>query len=236
MDIARGWFASADPSKPAVLMGHWAISGCRLAAGNSLAATEPTLPLGDLQALPVRAVVMGHIHTPQVIATDPIVLHTGALERHDFGEEKNKCGCYIVDLDTQEVEFIELPARRFWTLELGDDQDVQAWLDGLIGTGDDFEAARDAIVRVVYRCTEELAARVDHSALLKRLEQESPHQIAGVYPEIIRSERVREASITETTGPLDALEKWLKLRSDLSDDTRARVYQKARALLEEVRA
>ncbi len=236
MQVARGWFASADPSKPAILMGHWAVSGCRLAAGNSLAATEPTLPLGDLQSLPVRAVVMGHIHTPQVIATNPIVLHTGALERHDFGEEDNECGGYIVDLETQEVEFVELPARRFWTLELGDEQDVEAWLNGTVGTGDDFEAARDAIVRVVYRCTEELASRVDHSALLKRLEQESPHQIAGIFPDIIRSERSREASVTETTSPVEALEKWLRLQRDLSDGTRARVAEKARALLEEVRA
>ncbi|MGE5585784.1 MAG: metallophosphoesterase family protein [Bacillota bacterium] len=234
LEIARYWLTEADGSKPVVLMGHWAISGCRLAAGNSLAATEPTLPLGDLQALPVRAVVMGHIHAPQVIATDPVVLHTGVLERHDFGEERNECGCYIVDLATQEVEFVELPARRFWTLEFGDDQDVQAWLDGLIGTGDDFEAARDAIVRVVYRCTEELASRVDHSAILKRLEQESPHQIAGVFPDIIRSERAREASVTETTSPLEALEKWLATRTDISERLGKSVVLAAQALLKEV--
>ncbi|MGE5594159.1 MAG: metallophosphoesterase family protein [Betaproteobacteria bacterium] len=234
IQIARHWLAMADTSKPIVLMGHWAVSGCRLAAGNSLASTEPTLPLADLQTLPVRAAVMGHIHTPQVIATDPVVLHTGVLERHDFGEECNECGCYVVDLDTQEAEFIELPDRRFWTLELRDDQDVEAWLNGLIGTGDDLKAARDAVVRVVYHCTEELAARVDHSALLKRLEQESPHQIAGIFPDITRSERAREASVTETTSPLEALEKWIATRADISERIRKSVVLAAQALLKEV--
>lgn len=237
INIARGLLAArSNAEKSAVLMGHWAISGCRLAAGNTLAATEPTLPLGDLRNLPIRAAIMGHIHTPQVIATNPVVLHTGVLERHDFGEEKNETGCYIIDLDTQEAEFVPLPGRRFWTMHLYEERDVQAWLDGLIGTGDDFEMARDAIVRVAYQCSEELAAKMDHSALIKRLEQESPHQIAGIFPEIVRGERGREASITEATGPLEALGKWLALRADLSEELRAKVRAGAELLLKEVSA
>lgn len=241
MDIARGWFASADPSKPAVLMGHWAVSGCRLAAGNSLAATEPTLPLGDLQALPVRAVVMGHIHTPQVIATNPIVLHTGVLERHDFGEEKNECGCYIVDLDTQEVEFVELPARRFVTVKL--DEAVLEWVAGggapdapLAKWTADLNLVDDAIVRVVYQATEEQAKRIDHSTIIRALYDAGAHQVAGVYPEIVRSERTREASVTEATTPIEALGKWLNLRSDLSGDLRSKIVAAAGSLLKEVQA
>lgn len=240
MDVARGLCALADRSKPIVLMGHWAISGCRLAAGNSLAATEPTLPLADLQSLPVRAVVMGHIHTPQVIATDPVILHTGVFERHDFGEEHNECGCYIVDLDTQEAEFVELPARRFLTVKL-DEVALEGLANGeaagtVVKRCVDVGAVHGAIVRVVYQAAEEQAKRVDHNAVIQALYNAGAHQVAGVYPEIVRSERVREASITETTGPLDALDKWLNLRTDLSDDMRSRVAQKARALLEEVYA
>ncbi|MEW6104780.1 MAG: metallophosphoesterase [Bacillota bacterium] len=240
IQIARHWLAMADTSKPIVLMGHWAVSGCRLAAGNSLASTEPTLPLADLQTLPVRAAVMGHIHTPQVIAIDPVVLHTGVLERHDFGEEHNECGCYIVDLDTQEVEFVELPARRFLTVRL-DEVALEGFANGeaagtVVKRCVDVGAVHGAIVRVVYQATEEQAKRVDHNAIIQALYNAGAHQVAGVYSEIIRSERTREASITETTGPLDALEKWLKLRTDLSDDMRSRVAQKARALIEEVRA
>ncbi len=240
--VARSLVAQAREVRPqpTIIMGHWAVSGCRLAAGNSLASTEPTLPLGELQSLPVRAVVMGHIHTPQVIATDPVVLHTGVLERHDFSEEKNECGCYIADLETQEAEFIELPARRFVTVRL-DEAALERITRG--GAPDealalciDLSLVRDAIVRVVYRAAEEQAKRIDHNAIIQALYDAGAHQVAGVYPEIVRSERVREASITETTGPLDALEKWLRLRTDLSDDMRARVAQKARALLEEVYA
>ncbi len=226
IDIARYWLAMADPTKPAILMGHWAVSGCRLAGGNVLAATEPTLPLAELQSLPVNAVVMGHIHTPQVIATDPLVLHTGVFERHDFGEEENECGCWIVDLDAYppKAEFVPLPARKFYTLRL----------DIFRPNDIDAAAVKDAIVRVVYRATEEQARQVDHEAVIKALYEAGAHQVVGIYPEIIRSERVREASVTETTGPLEALEKWLALRSDLSLDLRARVMAAAGELLKEV--
>jgi|GEM_PF-7052092 len=239
LQIARYQLAVTKEDKPSVLMGHWAISGCRL-AGNSLAITEPTLPLGELQSLPVRAVVMGHIHTPQVIATDPVILHTGVFERHDFGEEHNECGCYIVDLDTQEAEFVELPARRFLTVRL-DEAALERLADGeavstVVARCVDVGLVHGAIVRVVYQATEEQVKRIDHNAIIQALYDAGAHQVAGVYPEIIRSERTREASITETIGPLDALEKWLKLRTDLTDAMRARVSEKARELFEEVMA
>lgn len=240
LDIARYWLAMADPNLPAVLMGHWAVSGCRLAAGNVLAATEPTLPLGDLQALPVQAVVMGHIHTPQVISTNPLVLHTGVFERHDFSEEKNECGCYIIDLNTQANEWVELPARKFWTLDL--DEDDIDWLANKGGRAEDVvldddrrrELVRDAIIRVRYCATEEVANKIDHAALIHVLEGAGAHEVAGVYPEITRGERARETSLTETTRPLEALEKWLALRSDLSEDLRTRVLTAADELLKEV--
>lgn len=232
MAILRALIAQSEPAKPKIVIGHWAISGCRLAAGNSLSATEPTLPLGDLQALPVQAVIMGHIHTPQVVATNPIVLHTGILERHDFGEERNQCGCYILDLESQQWEFIELPARRFVTLEVPPEE-----LPHLAECPEDIadrEGIQEAVVRVTYRATEEQAKRLDHGAMIRALEAAGAHQVAGVFPEIINNGRTREASITETTGPLEALNRWLSLRGDISEDMQDRVRTAAASLLKEV--
>ncbi|GEA17525.1 metallophosphoesterase family protein [Moorella sp. E306M] len=229
IDIARYWLAMVDQAKPAILMGHWAISGCRLAAGNVLAATEPTLPLGDLQGLPVQAVVMGHIHTPQIIAINPVVLHTGLFERHDFGEEDNQPGCYIVDLDTQEAEFIPLPARKFVTLDLNnlppntlDDKKRMA------------ELVKDAVVRVKYRCTEEDAKFMDHTKIAQKINEGGAFMLAGIYPDIIRSERSREASINESTSPIEALKKWLALRNDLSPELKVKVIAATEGLIKEV--
>lgn len=179
--------------------------------------------MSDLQSLPIRAVIMGHIHTPQVIAKDPLVLHTGVLERHDFGEEENECGCWIVNVTDQTAEWVPLPARKFYTLSL----DISRPSD--IDAG----AVKDAVVRVTYRATEEQAKQVDHGAIIRALRAAGAFDVAGVYPDIIRDERTREASVTETTRPMEALERWLTLRSDLSEGLRARVLAAAAELLEE---
>lgn len=229
--VARALVAQAMDWKPqpTVLMGHWAISGCSLAAGNVLAAAEPTLPLGELQSLPVQAVVMGHIHTPQVLATNPLVLHTGTFERHDFGEEGIQPGCYVIDLDTQETEFIPLPARKFVTLDLNnlppntlDDKKRMA------------ELVKDAVVRVKYRCTEEDAKFMDHTKIAQKINEAGAFMLAGIYPDIIRSERSREASINESTSPIEALKKWLALRDDISPELKAKVIAAAEGLIKEV--
>jgi exonuclease SbcC/exonuclease SbcD len=234
LDIARS-LRTQCKAKYNVLIGHWTISGAVASSGQTLyGGTEPVLPLSEVLAMEWDAVLFGHIHKPQVLNERPFVGYAGALQRVDFGEEKDPRGCWIVDLEAGTHEWVDLPALRFWTVNLEDDQDVQAWLDGLIGTGDDFEAAKNAIVRVKYRCSEELAKKVDHQAFIKRLEQENPHLIAGVFPEIIRSERGRETSLNETTKPLEALEKWLALRGDLSEEFKARVTAVAEFMLKEV--
>ena len=236
MDIARGFAAQLDPNRPAILIGHWPVAGCVLSSGQSLAGGEPSLPLHELQALPFRLIVMGHIHRPQFWQhlSGSIVLHTGAFQRNDFGEEHDKRGAYIVDIETGVVEWHDLPARRFYTFCLDDDTDVRAWLEGVIGTGDDFAAARDAICRVTYRCTDELHRQVDQAALIRALEEAGAHQVAGVYPEIIKADRARASELTEQTLPLEALDAWLAMRTDLSAELRSEVRQAAESLMEEV--
>lgn len=237
--IARGYAAQVNPEVPSILMGHWAIDGCTTSSGMSLlGGTETTLPLGDLQALPFSAVVMGHIHRPQVFprpAGAPLVLHTGAMERLDFGEERDPRGCYVYDTETGEAEWFDLPARRFVTLKphatLTDSTIQEAFQPFLAGAR---QQVRDAIVRVTYKAPEETVRRGDHGAVIRLLEDAGAHLVAGVFPEVLREERRRDASITEDTGPEAALERWLQQRPDLSDELRAKVLDAGRTLIGEV--
>ena len=221
VDIARALCAQVvaeHPDYEIVLMGHWAVSGCRLAAGNSLAATEPTLPLGELQALPVKAVVMGHIHTPQLLSDRPIVLHTGTLERRDFSEEHNECGFWLIDTTEMRATFCPVPARMFATVE---------WPAAHV-------EVMGSVARAVYRATEEEAKAFDHGAIIKALEDAGAFLVAGVFPEIVRAERARAAGMTERTSPVEALEQWLNLQADITPETKERVLAAGQKMLEEV--
>jgi exonuclease SbcC len=238
VDIIRGLGAQVDPAKPAILIGHWAIGGCQTSSGMTISGGEPALPLGDLQAGPWRAVIMGHIHKPQVFPGTPVVLHTGAMERVDFGEEHDPRGCYIVDTETGEVTWHDLPVRRFWTWTISDTgvavlanaMGTQSLVTLVPATID----AKGAICRIRYRCTEDQAKRIDNGALVRVLEEAGAYHVAGVYPEIIRADRSRAEGLTERTSPLEALDTWMAMKTDVPLDIKSAARAAAEQLLQEV--
>lgn len=182
------------------------------------------LRVAELEALPVDVVVLGHIHKPQLVGASlppaKAILHTGALTRRDFGEAGDRRVCWIYNTGPRRsLELIDLPARRFVTVD---------------PTKAVTESVKDAYVRCVYRATEEEAARVDPDELRKMANELGAFYFAGTFPEIIRTDRGRAEGLTESTDPLAALQKWLDLRSDISEATRQRVNTAAAELLEEV--
>jgi DNA repair exonuclease SbcCD nuclease subunit len=233
VEIARSLRARCN-ERHNILIGHWTIAGSVTSSGQVMVGgTEPALPLAELQAQGWDAVCFGHIHKPQVLSDKPFIGCAGALLRGDFGEEHDERGCYLIDLAAGTYEFIPVPARRFVTIDL-DVADI-AWMAS--GGAADAPLAGapidDAIVRVRYRTTAEIAKRIDHGNLIRALEAAGPHVIAGIYPEIERSDRAR-AEISETTGPDEALAKWLDLRADVSAGLREIVLAAARQVLREV--
>ncbi|MBC7106759.1 MAG: hypothetical protein H5T97_12570, partial [Firmicutes bacterium] len=236
IEMARGLRAECPPDHQVVVVGHWTVQGATITGGD-LPLTEPVLPLGDLLGLQCDAYVFGHIHKPQVLHEWPPVVHTGSLQRVDFGDEGRPVGCYVIDLDARTTEFVELPARRFLTIDWEPEWDHPA-----LAPEEQFAASlvpdeiRDSIVRVRYRATEDQAKRINADLLIEALEEYEPHVIAGIYPEVLRADRARDAGLRETTGPLEALGRWLALRPDVGADTREAVLAEAQALLQEVGA
>jgi exonuclease SbcD len=204
------------PEKKNILIGHWTISGAVTSSGQLLyGGLEPVIPLTELQGMGWDAVLFGHIHKPQILSTSPFIGYAGALERVDFGEEDDPRGCYIIDTNDGSYQWVELPARKFWTIFANIDKPecIQRVYDRALGQDSPgYSSAnfiKDSIVRVKYRIPEELAPMVDHSRIMSCLQTTEPEYIAGIFPEVERSERGRESTITEETGPVDALVKYL---------------------------
>lgn len=210
-----------------ILMGHWAVSEAVMSTGETVGAREPSIPLPTLLSLPFDAAIFGHIHRPQVLCPGnggklPIVLHTGALVRRDFGEAGDPRLAYVVDLFRRRVEHIEIPARRFvaWDVHAMALRDAQPP-----------EAVRDAIVRVDIKGREDELVRVDARVIRERLEAAGAHWVeARVVPE--PSRRARIEGLTERVAPLEALDRWLEMRSDLDAATRQQVKNAVLRLLE----
>lgn len=194
---------------PTILMSHLTYDLADTGFEDALLQNEPILT--DEAANMFELVCLGHIHRPQRAGSN--VFYSGAPERHNFGDERTTPGFWIHEYtglsSIHEINgfrstFIETPACRFRTIDWCD-MDIEAWLDGQV---DDFSSIKDAIVRVRYSCSEDLQKRFDRRSLEKALYDAGAFFVAEIRAEVERSERIRDAEVTEGLNPLTALAAW----------------------------
>ncbi|WP_240421619.1 metallophosphoesterase family protein [Paenibacillus periandrae] len=197
----------AGKAVPMILMSHLTFDLADTGFEDALLQNEPILT--DEAARMFDLVCLGHIHRPQKAGSN--VFYSGAPERHNFGDERTMPGFYIHEftdgyegLKHTVSRFIETPARRFKTIDWCD-MDIQAWLDGQL---DDFALVKDAIVRVRYACSEELQKQFDRRSLERALYDAGAFFVAEIRAEVERSERIRDAEVTENLSPITALSAW----------------------------
>lgn len=67
------------------------------------------------------AALLGDIHKRQIISTDPLVFYPGSLIQQNFGEEYDGHGPAILDVNTLECKFLEIPNDYgYYTLNIQD--------------------------------------------------------------------------------------------------------------------
>jgi exonuclease SbcD len=214
LETARELRAQIPDGTPAVLAAHWSVSGAAFPNGLPVdAAREPVLPLGELERLDYDAIVLGHIHRYQRLATiadDPIcpLFYCGSPLPLDFGEAGYPHGVVILDVggDALVDEFVPLESRPFVTLDADITGDTEttglAYLD--VGAAWNDEMAGGAIVRARIRATEQQWRRVDAHAIQSGLLDSGAARVV-IQPDIVREDRARVEGLDEAVTELDAV-------------------------------
>lgn len=139
-----------------VLVAHGSIAGSEIGAqGSTQFLREPVLPLPELRGLPFAYQAWGHLHKAQQLT--PNICYSGSIERVDFSEQEDK-GWWYIDLPPHGdyPDWRSASPRPFVDLDLPDPaawETTTAALDGNV---------KDAVVRVRYQATPEVARTVDH--------------------------------------------------------------------------
>lgn len=212
--LIRNLAERVNPKVPAVLTGHFTVSGAKLGSerdvmlGRDVAVMKSALldPVWDYVAL-------GHIHHHQDMnkGSYPPVVYSGSIERIDFGEEGSPKGfCWAeVARGATRWEFVELDARPFRTIRIdvrGEDDPMPIILD---------ECARhdvtDAVVRVIITTTPENDQKLRDRDIAEALAGAS--HIAAIthdvdYPVRARLGIERPEGLTE----LELLERYLQVK------------------------
>jgi len=182
-----------DPNYPAILAGHFTVTG-------SLYGSELMLAIGDAAEVDLEVidstwdyVALGHIHTHQDVnfGNNPPVVYSGSLERVDFGDEADNKGFVWCSIDDDGVnyEFIEIDARPYVTIRVNvvEKTDPMRLVLSKIRKLD----VNGAIVRVIINISEHNVTAINADTIRRQLNQKGAYYIQGVTFDLERVSTVR---------------------------------------------
>ncbi len=252
----RGLGDGIDPSLPAVFVGHCHVNQADVGETSSLfGVSDVEVPLSTLTSgQPFGYYALGHIHKRQVLRSDPFVAYPGSLERMDFGEGERidvtsdgtvarrpaePKGFFRFDLDRSgwalagEPSFVEVAARRFVTLRLGD-LDADRPSDDIIARVASARAhgveLHDAFVRVTGSVETSDRARVS-SVVVRDAIPEAYDVVLAL--ESRSAALVRDPRFAQRMSETQALDRYIETREDWADDADA-LRRLGRELIAEV--
>ncbi len=234
--VFRQLAEAVDTSLPAILTVHGSVTNAILSSEQSIMMVghDPIIPLSVLTHPAWDYVALGHIHRHQDLheGQQPPVVYAGSIERIDFGEEREDKGFVWAEVSKGNTtyEFIPVPARHFVTLRLDAQQgDPLHLLEQELASHD----ITDAVVRVIITVPAEHSDLLNERQIRERLKD--AYLIAGIVKEEIKAApRSRDSELTETLGPLQALERYILNNPDYAERQQA-LLQRAQLLLQEIR-
>lgn len=215
----------AECEKTPILMAHYTVPGCNMESGQTSFFTnfEPVIPREALMAARYEAVLLGHIHRPQIIEGFDNVFYSGAINAMNFNDEGQERGFWIHEFNEKGTLVKEhrytTPYRQFHTITWDPDEVGDYIREGamyLHRTGIS-EEVTDKIVRVRYSCTSEQKKALNIPLLQKNL-----YELGAFYVADIEAESTIDITnrglLSEESDPRLNLKKWLEEKTFKNPD------------------
>lgn len=215
----------AECEKTPILMAHYTVPGCNMESGQTSFFTnfEPVIPRETLMAARYEAVLLGHIHRPQIIEGFDNVFYSGAINAMNFNDEGQDRGFWIHEFNEKGTlvkgHRYTTPYRQFRTITWDTDEVGDYIREGamyLHRTGIS-EEVTDKIVRVRYSCTSEQKKALNIPLLQKNL-----YELGAFYVADIEAESTIDITnrglLSEESDPRLNLKKWLEEKTFKNSD------------------
>ena len=215
----------AECEKTPILMAHYTVPGCNMESGQTSFFTnfEPVIPREALIAARYEAVLLGHIHRPQIIEGFDNVFYSGAINAMNFNDEGQDRGFWIHEFNEKGTlvkgHRYTTPYRQFHTITWDPDEVGDYIREGamyLHRTGIS-EEVTDKIVRVRYSCTSEQKKALNIPLLQKNL-----YELGAFYVADIEAESTIDITnrglLSEESDPRLNLKKWLEEKTFKNPD------------------
>ena len=206
---------SQDREKPSILMAHYTVPGCNMESGQTsfFSNFEPVIPREAIQTADYSAVLLGHIHRPQIIDGLDNVFYSGAINAMNFNDEGQSRGFWVHEFERGRLKSghkYETPYRKFHTITWSQ-EDVEKYLfsgkEFLYAEGYPFIVS-DKIVRIKYSCTVEQKKALNIPVLQSDLYEMGAFYVADIEAESM-IDVANRGLLSEESDPLLNLKKWL---------------------------
>ena len=240
---------------PSILLSHITCVGADKGFEDLLQQQEPVLTKEAIEGSNFDLVCLGHIHRPQKIEGLSVpTFYCGSPERLSFNEEGIIPGFWIHKFEESSPalssalsgsEFIETPARRFWTYDLdsalevkdllknGVGDTVKDWFEPDVEGATYFPEAKNAILRVRYKATEEQVKQINPQAISRALYDAGAFYVAEIRAEVEKSTRTRAQEASAEMGPVEGLKMWCEV-AEVPEKDRGELLDRTEGLLMEV--
>ncbi len=222
--------AGLDPAMPALLTLHGSVAGAVFGSERStMLGTDPLIPKSLVANRAFAYVALGHIHKHQQVADSPPVVYSGGVERIDFGEERDRKGFVVVDIEPSGARwaarwrFVESGARPFTSVRVqahGDDPTAET-LEAVAGLD-----LAGAVVKIEVHLLDSNQSSFQEGRVRAALRNA---YYLTVVREVDRADRQRGGGFSTAFSPLQNLETWLD-RQETSPERKALLLDRARAL------
>lgn len=186
-----------------ILVGHLTYDLCEKGFEDVLMQQEAILTQQAIEGYDL--VCLGHIHRPQ---QNGRVFYSGSPERLSFSDEGVDAGFWIHEWNGKEFgsRFINTPARDYKTIQLTENA-ITNLIEGRADFLKSF-AIEDAVVRIHYKCSEDLNKRLNRKQLEKALYDAGAFFVSEIKGDVERVDRARDEAVTESLTPGEAVRKW----------------------------
>lgn len=238
-DVVLGLATQLDRAVPSILVAHYTVSGAEADNGSTFLAGQDVVILpATIDATGVDLACFGHIHHPQRLVSNTPAYYCGSPNQLNFNDEGTEHGFYYHDIFTSPVglpgtavatHFVNTPERKHYTLHIGP-EDVAAF----IHSGElnhQYQAIKDAIVRVRYDCDSDQDKAFNRAEYQKALLAAGAFYVAEILPEEIEELGAKEP-INETDGPVECLSRWLD-KAEIPETDKARLMELAAPIIKQ---
>jgi len=189
------------------------------------------------------AVIMGHIHQPEVIKkTRPVIMYSGSMERNSFGDRgHDKISIIMDEKNTEDFEILNTKCRDLFEISLDYsgtktpyENEINNQIIGGISNFNNNSSLTDSIVRVVVSVHDADMNYIDQAAIKNSIISMGANFCSSVRVSSSAFRQLRNSSINESVAGKQAFVSYIKNIKFESDAVRKQVAKLGEEIIDKV--